>query len=141
LPINSEEAFKELGSGDWEGISFKVAQELYPKEFKEWASKQPGTKAPNGETWENLQERAVTTLSQIVEQNNNKTIFISAHGGGIKALQCYFLDKKLTEMDDLPWVSNASISEVHYDNGKYEIIEVGKDDYLQGLTTQFTDAL
>lgn len=133
LPINLEPDFRELGVGIWDGMPFDDIPKLYPEEFEAWTNKEPNFAPEGGETWENLVVRSTTRLRELGEQNDGKTIIIATHGGVIKVLlECF----SGAAQNDLEWVSNASITEIWYENGQFEIKKVSFDDYLGELTTE-----
>ena len=136
IPIIGESAFREMHAGIWEGMPFPEIDRLYPNEFQAWTNMENYPCPKGGETWESMLKRVTKRLNEIVKENDNKTIVISTHGGVIRGLQCYFAGIDLSQIKDLEWVPNASISEIWYENGKYEIKRVGFDDYLGKLTTQ-----
>ena len=136
MPIIKEDAFKELSAGEWEGLSFNQVMELYPKEFTAWINKEEGAGPVGGETWESVQKRASKRLEEIIKENDGKNILLCSHGGVIKTLNCYFMGMDITKMNDIEWASNASITEVWYDDGKYTIKKFSFDDYLGELKTQ-----
>lgn len=136
LPIISEPAFRELSAGDWEGLSFDEASKLYPDLFKAWVNKEEGARPVRGETWESLYDRATKRLEELMQEVDGKNIVICTHGGVIKVLQCYFMGKPVQYMAEIDWVSNASVSEIWYDNGKYAIKHMSYDEYLNDLKTR-----
>ncbi len=141
LPIIRDSAFRELSMGEWEGVRFSEAERLSPQIFKDWVAKVAGVYPPGGETWESLLKRSLTRLSELMTEYEGKNIILCAHGGVIKVLQCYILGKSFTEMSDIDWVPNASITELRYSNGKYEIFGVSLDDYLLDLKTELPKTL
>ena len=133
LPINLEPDFRELGVGIWDGLPFDDIAKLYPEDFEAWTNKEPNFCPEGGETWENLFKRSTNRLNKLARENDGKTLVIATHGGVIKVLQEYLLG---TAQNDLEWVSNASISEIWYENEKYEVKKISFDDYLGELTTE-----
>lgn len=133
LPVSLEPDFRELGVGIWDGMPFDDIPKLYPEEFEAWTNKEPNFAPEGGETWENLVKRSTKRLSELAAQNEGKTIMISTHGGVIKVLLEYFTG---ASQNDLEWVSNASITELWYEDDKFEIKRVSFDDYLGILTTE-----
>lgn len=135
LPIIEDESFIELSVGEWEGILYDDVAKLYPKEFTAWINKEEGAGPIGGETWETVYARASKRIKELVKENDGKDIVICSHGGVIKALNCFFMGMKTTEMNDLDWASNASITEVWYEEGKYTIKKFSFDDYLGEIKT------
>ena len=133
LTVNLEPDFRELGVGIWDGMPFDDIPKLYPEEFEAWTNKKPNFAPEGGETWENLVSRSTKRLKEIAEENEGKIIVISTHGGVIKVLLERFSG---ASQNDLEWVSNASITELWYENGNFEIKRVSFDDYLGKFTTE-----
>ncbi len=136
IPIIGETAFREMRAGIWEGMPFSEVDRLYPNEFQAWTNMENYPSPEGGETWESMLSRATKRIDEIVKENDNKNIVISTHGGVVRGLQCYFAGTDLKDIKDLEWVPNASICEIWYQDGKYEIKKVGFDEYLGELTTQ-----
>ena len=136
LPIINEPAFREMAVGEWEAIAFKEAKRLYPETFDKWMNTDDGGHVIGGENWSDVQNRAVKRLNEIVKEEDGKNIVICTHGGVIKVLQCYFAGLGIDNVGDVDWVSNTSITEVWYDDGKYTIKKFSFDDYLGELKTQ-----
>jgi broad specificity phosphatase PhoE len=101
-----------------------------------WKDHDPNANPPKGESFLLTQKRAVDKLNEISSKNDNKTIVITAHGGVIKTLTAYFLNLSIEQWSKkLPYVSNASVTKVVYENGKYTLIET-VDSYLGDLKTE-----
>ncbi len=135
LPIVKESALREMNAGRWEGISFDEVKVRYAEEYAAWHEKQSGARPLNGESWDELLARAGAWMDKTVQKEEGHTILLATHGGVIKALECHFLGKPLAYMNEIDWVSNASVSEVHYEGGVYTIIRRSYDDFLSGLQT------
>ena len=135
LPIIKEPAFREMAVGKWEAIAFKEAKRLYPKEFDDWMNTDDGGHAIGGESWSDVQIRAVKRLNEIVKENDGKNIVLCTHGGVIKVLQCYFAGLNIDKVGEIDWVSNTSITEVWYEKEKYSVKRVSFDDYLGEIKT------
>ena len=76
------------------------------------------------------------TVEEIVREDDGKNVVICTHGGVIKALCSHFLGKWANGINDVEWASNASITEVWYNDGKYSIEKFSFDDYLGELKTE-----
>ena len=135
LPIIKEPAFREMAVGEWEAIAFKEAKRLYPETFDKWMNTDDGGHVIGGENWSDVQNRAVKRLEEIVKENEGKNVVLCTHGGVIKVLQCYFAGLGIDKVGEIDWVSNTSITEVWFENGKYSVKRVSFDDYLGEIKT------
>ena len=135
MPVITEPDFRELSAGEWEGLPFDEVAKRYPNEYRAWVNKEEGSAPIGGESWESLYLRTTRRLEELLSQHDGKTLVLCAHGGVIKVLECYFRGLPQTRLSEVEWVSNASISEIWYDAGRYELKRVSYDDYLADLKT------
>ena len=75
------------------------------------------------------------TIFTFAKENEGKTVVIACHGTPIRVLQCYCEGKTLDEMAQVPWVPNASVSTVLYENGKLTMPIAGYDKQLGDLAS------
>lgn len=137
LPIIQDRDFIELAVGEWDGMLYEKLIKLHPKEFERWSNREKGSKPKGGEEWEELYFRATKKIEQLIRENDNKSIVICTHGGVIKCLCSYFFGKGEDGINELDWASNASITEVWHQDGKYDIKKFSFDDYLGKIKTAF----
>lgn len=135
MQIMTERELRELSAGEWEGLSFEETSRRYPTEFRAWVDKVKGAGPVGGESWESLFDRVTRRLGEIVAESEGKSIVISTHGGVMKVLECYFKGLPESRLNEIGWVSNASVTEVWYECGKYEIKRLSYDDYLADIKT------
>lgn len=139
LDIIKEEGLREINGGDFQGKKHAELPELYPEEYGTiWLNHIGKAKCPNGETVRELGERVITTLEKIAKKNKGKTILISTHATPIRATQCIVETGSVDQMENTPWASNASVTEITYNNGKWELVRASIDDHLKDLKTAFS---
>lgn len=132
LTVEKDPELREINAGDWEGVPFET---LIAKDeaYRVWRTDIGAAVCPNGESVQELQERIVAAIKRIAEDNKGKTILIATHATPIRALECYCKGKDVTEMQGIPWVSNASVTTVKCEEGRLTLCEVGTDDHLEGI--------
>lgn len=135
IPLHVDEGIKEIYGGEWEGVSYKQIEEQDPVFYRKWSDNKGTVHCPNGESMEEAGLRALKSIRKICEENDEKIIVISSHGGVLRALRCFLSGLSIESFNDLPWMPNASISIVSYQDGKFEPIEFGFTDHLNGLST------
>jgi len=135
LEIFPDVNLREIYAGDWEGESFDKLWETYPKEYGTWKNDIGNARCTGGESVRELADRILSEVKMIAEANKDKTIVIATHATPIRIMQCVWQGKSFDEMKDIPWVSNASITEVDYENEKFTIICAGRDEHLKDLAT------
>lgn len=119
---------REIHAGQWEGRSFEEINEKFPA-YQVWRNDIGNACCDGGETVAQLQKRIIGRLEAIAKLHPNQTVVIATHATPVRVTQCYAEGRPLSEMKDIPWVSNTSVTEIDYD-GTFHIGKVGYDGYL-----------
>lgn len=135
LPIIKEPKLREIYAGDWEKKTFTELEAEYPTEYQAWLSDIGNAKCTNGETVKELQKRVLPCVEKIAKEDDGKTVLIATHATVLRVLECAWRGKTLDEMKHFPWVRNASVSVVTYENGKWTIQKIGDDSFLKELAS------
>ena len=135
IEIIPNKNLREINAGKWEGVKYSELTTIYPKEYDIWLNDIGNAGCVGGETVKQLGERIISTLTQIAEENNGKTIAVATHATPIRAFQTLVEYGTLEKMKDIPWVSNSSITVVQYSNGEWILVDISKDDHLGEIKT------
>ncbi len=135
LPVISNDGLREIRAGEWEAMPFDDIVVKFPEEYKKWKEDIGNSSCPDGESVKMLGERVLAALTAIAEENDGKTVVIATHATPIRVSQTLIEYGNLAPMQDIPWVSNASVTEIIYDNGKWFVGKVGQDSHLSDFRT------
>jgi broad specificity phosphatase PhoE len=91
-------AFNEICFGEWEGKSFSEIQEAYPELFARWLGDPLQNTPPDGEPLIAAQERIVTGLCRVIEENRGRNVALVSHAGVLKIILSTFLMVPLPRM-------------------------------------------
>lgn len=133
VEIIKDPMLREINAGDWDGMKFVDLVRNFPNEYKIWMGDIGKASCPNGEDMKMLGERIMSALGKIAEENPAKTIVIATHATPIRIAQTLITDGNLDNMRDITWVSNASVTELLYDDGKWQCGRIGADEHLSDL--------
>ncbi len=136
LPIVSDENMREIDGGEWEGVKFFDLPKLYQEAFDVWSTDIGNAYCPGGETIRELGDRIIGELGKIAKENDGKTVAIFSHATPIRVAQSIVEHGSVDAMQDIPWVSNASVTEITYENGKWNLVAVSLDKHLAELKTE-----
>jgi alpha-ribazole phosphatase len=101
---------KELHFGDWE----TQAWDDIPRDvFDVWAQDYANLAPPNGESFDQLQQRALHFLEELKLANTGKHILIVTHGGLIRALLAHVLNMELKGLFRFN-IDYASVTELDF---------------------------
>ncbi|MBE6618560.1 MAG: histidine phosphatase family protein [Ruminococcaceae bacterium] len=132
-----DENLREISAGLWEGKRFEELFESFEMYRETWLHDIGKVTCDGGESVAHLQERFVSALKRISEENDGKTVVIATHATPIRSLRCYCAEKPIEEMKNIRWVTNASVSVFECENGKFAEILAGYDEHLGELVTRF----
>lgn len=137
VKIAKDNRLREIFAGEWE---CQKGDDLVKREdYKPWLKDIAIAHPTGGESVQDLADRVWQALNEIATLNPDKTIVITAHGTPIRAVQSLVRCGDLSEMKNIPWVANASVSVFEFDNGAWIEKAVSLDGHLQGMLTKISD--
>lgn len=87
----------EIDMGLWENRTFQDIRETFPLEFQARGNNLANYRVPKGETFLEVQTRAIKAIQTIGETEKSEALIIT-HLGVIRTLRCYFLHLPLSEL-------------------------------------------
>lgn len=119
LEIKTDERLREINFGDWEKLLFTEIEERWPGLIDQMYRRPDLIKVPNGESFQEVQDRAWSAVSDFLNENNeDETILITCHGGTIRTILCKLLDISISHCWNFSQ-GNTAINRVFY-NGMGE---------------------
>lgn len=135
VPIITNPAFNEIYGGKWENVTFEEIYKKYPEDLLRWRNDIANSKCTDGESFSNLRERTINGLKSLTVNHDGERIIIATHAGATKAMLCSIMNLSAEECAKLDWVSNASITTVIFNEGKFSLKQFSFDAYLSSLKT------
>ena len=135
LPILKDKELREIYGGKWEGKKAEEISSLYPADYERWKNDIGNSCPTGGESVKEVQTRAVAKLERIAAENEGKTVAVFTHACFIRAAECYYKGFPLSGMQNIPWVKNASVTELFYAGGKFSLGKIGYAEQLNSLVT------
>lgn len=83
LEVVIDPDFREIDQGDWEGLTVNEIRAGWPDL---WGPARHYSSRPNGETPQQVRDRALRGLRRAVEAHPHETVVIVSHGGTIRWL-------------------------------------------------------
>ena len=140
-PLVAEPNLREIHCGEWEEAAFGEMLTRWPESYPVWLHDIGHVQCPGGESVVDVLARVLPTLEEAAQRHENEVVVAATHGTVIRALMCVLGGKDLGEMKNIPWVSNASVTELIYDNGAWRFGVVGYDKHLGELSTRLPDTV
>ena len=137
IEIQTSKNLREIYAGEWEGKTFDDIEKEYPDTYSVWRSNIGIAVCNGGESVKELKERVEKEVGRIVAENEGKTVMIVSHGTPIRSLLCIWKGADVSDMQDIRWVPNASVSIAEYSDTSSlpEIVLYGYDEFLEGAIT------
>ncbi len=122
---------REASFGQWEGMTFDAIQSRWPKEMELFFTKPGSWQPPQGESFLEVQRRALAGLQQVLEQTEEgQTVAIISHGGIIRVQLCHILGMPLDNMWRLS-SHNVSVTSLSEWNGNFIIDTINDYHFLR----------
>ena len=117
LKIITDGLLKEIFGGKWEGLKMDEIIRLYPEDMANWKKDMGNSRCTEGESFFDVQKRAYEFLRKTAT-DSDETVLVATHAGVIRSLVCGLKNLPIEKIGEINWVSNASVTEVLYENGK-----------------------
>ncbi|WP_338768708.1 alpha-ribazole phosphatase family protein [Bernardetia sp. ABR2-2B] len=112
--VKENDKLKEMNFGDWE---LKKWNEINEEELKVWTDNFVTEFAPNGESFEILNERVIDFWQKNIKSQKGKIAFIVCHAGVIRSILCYALEiplqRAFSVSIDYGSISKLKVFETH----------------------------
>ena len=137
LEVEKRAGIREINGGKWERMVYADIKEKYADEYNVWLEDMGNAICVGGESVAQLSGRVDAEIKRIVAENEGKTVAVVCHGTPIRALACIWKGVDIHDMQTVPWVSNASVSVVRYENihETPEIVLYGYTEHLKDCAT------
>lgn len=138
LTVCPEKAFRELSFGDWEGLTYQEISSRWPEEAEKLFTAPDELVIPHGETFQELQKRALDKIYSLYEKHIDQTVAVFAHGAINKTILAGLMHIPLHYLWSLRQ-DNTAVNILRLDDG-YVMVELvnstshlGEDMISQGL--------
>lgn len=121
IPIITNEDLSELNHGAWQGLTIKEIEANYKESFHDFMNNHK-TFIPvgDGESFKELEERVIKTMTPIIKEGKDKNILVVSHGAVMQIVLLMLNNQGLDELKNIPVPKNSTIIKI--DNDSYEIL-------------------
>ncbi len=132
MPVTPRDDLMEINGGRWESLTYSSIKEQFPENYNNWITDIGNVHCEGGESVKEVRDRVYSAFEEIAKMHPDQTVCVGSHGMAIRAFVLKVLGLSLDEMHSgLPWVSNASVTYVDYEEGVFTLIEYGYDLHLE----------
>lgn len=133
INIIKDPGLREIYAGLWENKKYEYLIENFPESYSAWRNDIGNAKCDGGESVAELQKRIMNKLCEIANCNEGSDILIGTHATPIRVINCTITNTPLSDMNNIPWAFNASLTHISYNQGQFKLIDYGKSSYLGEL--------
>lgn len=124
---------REIDVGQWEGLTPEELYRRFPEHMQEYERDPARTVRLGGESYAQLQERALRALNFIHETHSlGDTIVAVSHGGTIRAILCHIINLDLSYFGRM-WLDNGSFTELQYGRHGWRLYRLNDAAHLEDL--------
>ena len=95
LKVETDPNLREVNSGEINGLSLEEIKASYPDFWREWKESENPLRFPEGESLEELQNRAWGVIKGIIQRHPDGAVVVVCHVFTILAIICQALELKL----------------------------------------------
>ncbi len=108
-PFKPTPTLREIGFGEWEGLSWTVLQERHPESVSRYFAADTTFQAPGGELLADMIERGKSFIREADLTTPQGDVVVVGHGGALKGLIISLLDLSPLAMSKFS-LSNAGVT-------------------------------
>ena len=119
----------EIQLGDWQGLHMDEISQRWPELWKQSRIDPSEVTMPNGESFQQVTERAVRTFEAIVADNQDQQVAMVTHDVVIRVLVAHVLGASNSIYRRFE-ISNASLSTIRVTDGKARLVTLNDTSHL-----------
>jgi len=120
----------EIQLGDWQGLHMDEISQRWPELWKQSRIDPSEVTMPNGESFQQVTERAVRAFEMIVADNQDKHVVIVTHEVVIRVLVAHVLGASNSIYRRFE-LNNASLSTIRVTDGKTRLVTLNDTSHLE----------
>jgi probable phosphoglycerate mutase len=130
VSIEVEPDMREINLGSWEGMTREEVMGAFPVEGEIFYNKPHLYKPLEGDSYYDVQDRAVNFIKRLAEQYKEGDILIVTHTVVVRAIVAYFRGIPMERVWE-PVVEGTSITILEANNGEIKVVSVGETPHMK----------
>ncbi|WP_218964131.1 histidine phosphatase family protein [Priestia megaterium] len=133
LHIESDKNLREMFLGEWEGKTDEELKALYPQQYNNFWEQPADYKPFNGETFEELNNRVILVLQNIIANHKRGNVLVVSHSVFLKSLMMYVKGREVKDLWAPPYVRDTSLTIVKIKDNTYKVVAEGDVTHLGSI--------
>jgi len=132
LKVQPLEGIIDMSFGNWEGHPHYEIKKIDAETYRLWREEPHLARLPGGETLDDVRERAMASLREVIEKHPEKTLVLVSHRVVNKVLLCGILGMDNSHFWQIIQDTTA-INLIQYKNGRYILSFMNETCHLKRL--------
>lgn len=128
------EELREINFGEWESLTYKEISAKWPETMGDFWKNPAKLTIPSGESFTQVQERAMKKINEIIEANVKKGgerfVVLVAHGGINRSILTAFLGMPINNVWRISQY-NTAVNSIRIDDGMINVEYVNNTEHLK----------
>lgn len=137
LRVQPLQGIIDMSFGQWEGHPHEEIKRMDPETYRLWREEPHRAKLPGGETLDEVRERAMAALEEVIRIHPEGTIVLVSHRVVNKVLLCGILGLDNSHFWQIIQDTTA-INLIRYQRGKYFLALMNETCHLKPLKNEVT---
>lgn len=130
INIQVEKDIREINMGSWEGRTKEEIMKAFPEEGEIFYNKPHLYKALEGDSYYDVQDRAVSAVKRLAEQHEGGNILLVTHTVVIRAIIAYFKGRSMADLWKGPAIEGTSITLLEAEKGNVSVAAIGETPHM-----------
>ncbi len=131
IEIVTDRGLCEIHCGQWEGLNRDEIEARWPGQINLWESQPDLLHMEDGETFKEVQDRAIKAFCEIVKKEQNKSIAVTCHMLTIQLIMAKLLNIPICDVWQMVRLENTSITTMEIaENGSFEVVRWADETHL-----------
>lgn len=130
INVQVEKDIREINMGSWEGRTKEEIMKAFPEVGDIFYNKPHLYKALEGDSYYDVQDRAVSAVKRLAEQYKAGNILMVTHTVVIRAIIACFKGRSMGELWKGPAIEGTSITLLEAENGNVSVTAIGETPHM-----------
>ena len=132
LKVNIARGLIDFDFGEWQGLSHQEVKDRYAELYKEWLSRPDQVRIPDGETLEDVRQRAMAVVDDAVGRYGSGRVVLVSHRVVSKVLVCALLGLDNSRFWNVK-LDTGGITRFSYEDGRYILTGHNDTSFLKSI--------
>ena len=130
LEVNIVRGLIDFDYGEWQGLSHQEVRDRYKELYAEWINHPDHVKMPAGESLEDVRERAMAVVNDIMERYDEGRVVLVSHRVVNKILICALLGLNNSHFWNIK-LDTGGLTSFSYEGGRFILTKHNDTSYLK----------